>query len=83
MAKTFEEEITRLVAEIIEVPENKLDPDADFFNVFGVDSMKAIEIVASIEKQLKIIVPEAEISKVRTLNHVFALARKLQSAKLT
>ncbi len=83
MAKSLEEEITRLVAEIIEVPENKLDPDADFFNNFGVDSMKAIEIVASIEKYLKIIVPESEIFKVRTLNHVLVLAKKLQSAKLT
>ena len=83
MPTPSEQEITQLVAEIIEIPADKLKPDADFFNDLDVDSMKALEIVASIEKKFKIIIPEGEIPKVRSLSHVFELAKKLDSIKNT
>ncbi len=70
-------EITKLVSEIIEVPAEQLKPEADFANDLGVDSMKAIEIVAAIEKKLKIVIPEKEIPGIRNLKQVLELVDRL------
>ena len=46
-------EVTSLIAEIIEVPEGELDPDASFIDDLDVDSLMALEIVANIEKKYR------------------------------
>ncbi|MGD0335840.1 MAG: acyl carrier protein [Candidatus Omnitrophota bacterium] len=63
-------ELTQMVSEITEVPVEKLTPEADFFTELGVDSLKAIEIVAAFEKKYKIIVPEKDIPKIRNLKQI-------------
>jgi acyl carrier protein len=71
MANTnIDSEIAEMVAEITEVPVEKLTPEADFFTELGVDSLKAIEIVAAFEKRYKIIVPEKDIPKIRNLKQI-------------
>lgn len=65
-----EEELKQMVSEIIEIPADKITVDADFFNDLGVDSLKAIEIVAAFEKRFRITVPEQEIPKIRSLRQV-------------
>lgn len=57
------------VAEIDEVPDDKP------FKDLGIDSMMAIEIVADVERQFKIKVPEAELEKIVDLSSVVALVR--------
>ena len=71
-------DIAKLVSEIIEVPVEKITPDADFFKDLGVDSLKAIEIVAAFEKKYRIIVPENDIPKVRTLRQIVEYTKKLK-----
>jgi acyl carrier protein len=66
-----------LVARVIGISPEKLHPDADFARDLDVDSMKAIEITGAIEKSFKIIVPEDQIRKIRTLNQAIALAKQL------
>jgi len=80
MADTLEKEITKLVSEIIEIPEGDIKPDADFSDDLGVDSMKAIEIVAAVEKKYKVVIPEKDIPKVHTLNEVIAIVKSLKNA---
>ena len=63
----FEEEVKKLIANITEVPVEKLTPDADFFKDLGIDSLKAIEIVAAFEKKYRIIIPEKDIPNIRNL----------------
>jgi acyl carrier protein len=70
MPDDFEEEIKKLIADITEVPVEKLTPDADFFNDLGIDSLKAIEIVAAFEKKYRIIIPEKDIPNIRNLRQV-------------
>lgn len=78
MADTYASEITAMVSEIIEVPVEKLPPDADFFTDLGVDSLKAIEIVAAFEKKYRVIIPEQEIPKVRTIRQIIEYTQKLK-----
>jgi acyl carrier protein len=76
MQNTIEEEVKKLVADIIEVPVEKLAPDADFFKDLGIDSLKAIEIVAAFEKRYRIIIPEEDIPKIRNLTNVIEYVKK-------
>jgi acyl carrier protein len=78
MANKYEEEIRKMVAEIIEVPIEKLTPDADFFKDLSVDSLKAIEVVAAFEKKYKIIIPEKDIPNIRTLKHIVGYTKDLK-----
>ena len=78
MTNNFEEEVKTLVSEIIEVPVEKLMPDADFFKDLGVDSLKAIEIVAAFEKKYRIIIPEKDIPNIRTLKQITEYTKHLK-----
>ena len=78
MSNNFEEEIKKLVADITEVPVEKLTLDADFFKDLGIDSLKAIEIVAAFEKKYRIIIPEKDIPNIRNLREVLKYTEKLK-----
>jgi acyl carrier protein len=71
--------IKAIVSEILEVPQDKLSDEARFFEDLNVDSMMALEIVASIEKKLKIVIPEEEIPKLRSLKEVYESLDKLMA----
>jgi acyl carrier protein len=78
MPNNYENEITQMVSEIIEVPVEKLKPDADFFTDLGVDSLKAIEIVAAFEKKYRQIIPEQDIPKIRTIKQILDYTKNLE-----
>ncbi len=78
MPSNYEKEITQLVSEIIEIPEEKIAPDADFFTDLGVDSLKAIEIVAAFEKKYRLIIPEQDIPKIRTVKHILDYTKNIK-----
>jgi len=80
-SQELEKQMKELVASVIGIPTDKLDPNADFARDLDVDSMKAIEITGAIEKTFKIIVPEEQIRKIRTLNQALALAKQLLNIK--
>jgi acyl carrier protein len=80
MKNYYEEEVRTLVSEIIEVPVEKLVPDADFFKDLGVDSLKAIEIVAAFEKKYRIIIPEKDIPNIRNLRQITEYTKHLKKA---
>jgi acyl carrier protein len=74
--RDFEEikkEVKKLVSEITEVPEVQLKEDARFSEDLGVDSMMALEIVASIEKKYRVVIPEEKLPTIRSLENVYEL----------
>lgn len=77
MPNGFDEEIKNLVAEIAEVSAEKLDPNVDFV-ALDIDSMKALEIAAAVEKKYKIIIPEGEIPKIKNLAQVIDMVKRLK-----
>ncbi len=70
-------EIKKLVLEIAPVPEDKLTDSARFVEDLGVDSMMALEIVASTEKKFRVVIPEEEIPRTRSLGDIYKLLEKL------
>lgn len=82
MTNNFEEEIKKLVAEIIEVPVEKLKLDADFFKDLGVDSLKAIEVVAAFEKKYRVIIPEKDIPNIRNIQQIIKYTKDLKKTDI-
>ena len=75
-ANNIEKEIRALVAEILEIGEEKITPGARFVEELGMDSMMALEILASIEKKYKLRIPEENLTKITNLDKVAELVDK-------
>ena len=73
----LEAEIKELVSGVIAIPVEKLKSEADIFNELGVDSLKAIEIVAAFERKYRVVVPEKEIPNIRSIKQIADMAAKL------
>ena len=74
--KDFEQikkEIKKVVAEIAELAEEEIKEEARFVEDLGIDSMKALEIAAAVEKKYKIPIPEEDIPKIQSLASVYEL----------
>jgi len=72
------QEIKALVADITEIPEDELKEEAKFVEDLGVDSMMALEIVASVEKKYKVAIPEDKIPEIKSLGDVYRLLEELK-----
>lgn len=77
----IENELRALIAEILEVEEEKITPNARFVEDLGMDSMMALEILASIEKKYKIKISEEYLGKVSTLSNLVEIAEKFMGKK--
>ena len=76
----LEKEIRALVASILEIDESKIGLDTRFLEELGMDSMMALEILASVEKKYKIKIPEEYLTKVTSLNGMVNIAKKIMGA---
>jgi acyl carrier protein len=75
--KAVKKIIAKLIAEIAEIPLNELKDDAKFAEDMGVDSMKALEIVAAIEKKIRVQIPEEKIPMIRSPKDVYNIVEAL------
>ena len=74
--QNIEKEVRDMIAEIIETDPAGIDPNAHLVEDLGMDSMMALEILASLEKKFKIRIPEEELPKITTLNRAVELTKK-------
>jgi acyl carrier protein len=72
----LKKEIKVLVSQITEIPEEEIKDDSQFVQDLGVDSMVALEIVASVEKKYKMAIPEEKIPTIRSLNDVYRIVEE-------
>ena len=77
--KKLENELKDIIAEIVEIEPEKITPEANFVEDLGMDSMMALEILASIEKKYKLRIPEENLTKIASLNKVVALVEKFSN----
>ena len=66
----LKEELRALISEIAEVD---TIPDDTHFKDLGIDSMMGVEIVAAIERQYQIKIPDDELKEVSTLNKSYEI----------
>ncbi len=73
---TLEQDVKTLIAEIIEMDPNEINPDASLVKNLGMDSMMALEILAAIEKKFKVKIPEDDLPKITTVNKAIELTKR-------
>ena len=71
------DELKEMMAEIMETETEEIKDDAQFVQDLGMDSMMALEILASLEKKYKIVIPEEELLKFTTLNDTVEVVSKI------
>lgn len=72
----IDKDIKDLVSKIIKVPEDKIDPNANIFRTYGVDSLLGVEILAGLDKKYNVDVPEDKIRDIKTLNDIIRIAKE-------
>jgi len=78
VANNLKEELRQIISEVAELDEV---PDSTPFSELGIDSMMAIEIVADVERQYKLEIPESELEDLVNLDAVYEKVRaKLANA---
>jgi acyl carrier protein len=70
------EELRELVAEVLELEPEELTDEGDFVEEYGADSLRAIEILARIEKRYKVEIPQAELPDMSNLQNVYAVVAR-------
>jgi acyl carrier protein len=76
-----ESDLRELVATILEVEPDTIDAQASFVKDLGMDSMMALEILASIEKKYKIIIPEETLAKFTSLSQTVKIVQDMLNKK--
>ena len=64
------DDLRDIVAEVLELEPEEIDDMSDFVDVYEADSLRAIEILARIEKRFKVDIPQSELPEMRTLTAV-------------
>ena len=79
--KNLEKEIKSIIAEITEIEPEKITPEARFTEDLGMDSMMALEILASIEKRYKLKIPEENLMKITNLTNLIEITKRFLEEK--
>lgn len=77
----IEQEVRSMVAKIIKRDEKSIDPGANIFTEYGVDSLLGVEILAGLDKKYGLDVPEQKIREIRTLNDIVCITKEYISKK--
>lgn len=70
------EQLREIIAEVLEVETDELTDTGDFAEEYQADSLRAIEILARIDKEFKVEIPQSELPELRNLKATYeAVAR--------
>ena len=72
----IDDEVRKLIADILEMEPAEIPLDAQLVEDLGMDSMMALEILASIEKRFRIKIPEEDLPKITTLKRTIELTKR-------
>lgn len=64
--------VNQLLAEEFELPLEKITPQSQLFEEFGLDSLDGIDMLVAIEKRFKVRVNEKRGADIRTVADVYA-----------
>lgn len=66
-------ELRELVAEVLEIEPEELTDTGNFVDVYDGDSLRAIEMLARIEKRYRLEIPQQELATMQDFASVFAI----------
>jgi len=68
MSEDLRNKLREIISEVAEIDEV---PDETLFSDLGIDSMMAIEIVAEVEREFQLSIPESELGDLVCFNAVY------------
>lgn len=68
---THLEELREITAEVLELEPEEISDGGDFVEEYEADSLRAIEILARIEKRYKVEIPQARLAEMTNLKAVY------------
>jgi acyl carrier protein len=71
-----EEKIKEIVCEIVGIAKEEINPNASFMDDMGLDSLRALEILAAIENEFSITIEPERLREMTTLNNVIKLTKE-------
>lgn len=72
----IEKEIKEIVSAIIQVSIDEIDTKASFFDDYGMDSLRALEILAEIENKYQITIDPEQLMKMTSIEAVVNITRE-------
>lgn len=72
----LQQEILDIVANVLQLPAEEIDPAGRFFEDYGVDSLRALEILAEVENAYHITLDPENLMKMTCVNEVVRLTRE-------
>jgi acyl carrier protein len=72
------EKIQKMLAEALNVPVEKVTPDAKIVDDLGADSLDVVELLSQLEDEYGITIPDEEVEGLVTVADVAAEVEKLQ-----
>lgn len=64
-------QLREIVAEVLELEPGELSDTGDFMDDYDADSLRAIEILARLDKTFGVEIPQSELPELRTLAAVY------------
>ena len=65
--------LRKCAVEVLNVPEDKVVPEAKFGDDLDADSLDLVELVMALEEEFDIAVPEEDLEGVATVQHAYDL----------
>lgn len=75
MSRDIFNTVKDIVIDIVDDSEIELTPDADFVEDLGLDSLRALEILAAIENEFGIMIDPDKLKDMTTLNKVVDITK--------
>ena len=73
------EKIQAMLAEALNIPVEKVTPDAKIVDDLGADSLDVVELLSQLEEEYGIIIPDDEAENLATVADVAAIIEKLRN----
>ena len=70
--KATEERLRRVVARVGRVQPDSFGPDDDLPTTLGLDSLSLLRVVAGVEREFGVVVPDERLHRLRTLHAMLA-----------
>ncbi len=72
----LEQEIIKIIAGILQIAEEEIDVEASFFDDYGMDSLKALEILAELENKYSITIDPEKLVDMTNVNNVIHITKE-------
>ncbi len=72
----LQQEILDIVATVLQIPADQIDPQGRFYEDYGMDSLRALEILAEVENKYHITLDPENLMKMTCVDEVVRLTRE-------